>query len=160
MPSLGSMGFDEYDLMQHKIPTGMTGGADLLDDFLPRMSRYDATRDFPAVKGPSYLSIHLRFGTVSIRSLARLAVEAIQSGQGGEGARIWLSELVWRDFYFMILHHHPHVTERSFKPDYDRIDMGKRCSSRCRIYCLVRRSHRLSTGGCRDDAVKSNRLYA
>ena len=122
IPSLGSMGFDEYDLMQHKIPTGMTGGADLLNDFLPRMSRYDATRDFPAVKGPSYLSIHLRFGTVSIRSLARLAVEAIQSGQGGEGARIWLSELVWRDFYFMILHHHPHVAERSFKPDYDRIE--------------------------------------
>jgi deoxyribodipyrimidine photo-lyase len=59
---------------------------------------------------------------VSIRSLARLAVEAIQSGQGGEGSRIWLSELVWRDFYFMILHHHPHVTERSFKSDYDRIE--------------------------------------
>ena len=122
MPTLTAMGFDDYDLMVHKIPTGMKGGKALLNDFIPRMSQYEATRNFPAVKGPSYLSIHLRFGTVSIRSLARLAVEAMQSGQGGEGARIWLSELVWRDFYFMILHHHPHVATRSFKPEYDRIE--------------------------------------
>jgi deoxyribodipyrimidine photo-lyase len=122
MPTLTEMGFDDYDLMAHKITTGMKGGKALLKDFIPRMSQYEDTRNFPAIKGPSYLSIHLRFGTVSIRSLARLAIEAMQSGQGGDGARIWLSELVWRDFYFMILHHHPHVANRSFKPEYDRIE--------------------------------------
>jgi deoxyribodipyrimidine photo-lyase len=56
----------------------------------------------------------------------RRALEAMQSGQGGSdgsigGAATWLSELIWRDFYFMILDHHPHVAERAFKPEYDRI---------------------------------------
>ena len=145
MPSLQSMGFDDYDLMQHHIPTGMKGGKTLLKDFMPRMSRYDATRDFPSVKGPSYLSIHLRFGTVSIRSLARLAIESMQSGQGGEGARIWLSELVWRDFYFMILHHHPHVASRSFKPEYDRIEWetGKAADAAFTAWCAGRTGYPL-----------------
>jgi deoxyribodipyrimidine photo-lyase len=44
-----------------------------------------------------------------------------RSRQGSAGADVWLSELVWRDFYFQILHHHPHVVERSFKPAYDAI---------------------------------------
>ena len=122
IPSLKEMGFAECDLHALKIPTGMNGGQSLLDDFLPRMDRYGATRDFPAVKGPSYLSVHLRFGTVSIRALARRAMEAIQSGTGGAGTPVWLAELVWRDFYFMILHHNPHVVTGAFKPDYDRIE--------------------------------------
>ena len=121
-PSLASMGFAEGDLSALQIPTGMDGGETLLEDFLPRMGRYRDTRDFPAVKGPSYLSVHLRFGTVSIRALARRAMEAMQAGTGGEGTPVWLAELVWRDFYFMILHHHPHVTQRAFKPEYDRIE--------------------------------------
>lgn len=121
MPTLSAMGFEDCDLAALKIPTGMQGGQTLLDDFLPRMGSYRATRDFPAVKGPSYLSVHLRFGTVSIRALARHAMQAMAGGTGGEGTAVWLSELVWRDFYFMILHHHPHVARRAFKPDYDRI---------------------------------------
>ena len=116
------MGFAEGDLSALQIPTGMDGGETLLEDVLPRMGRYRDTRDFPAVKGPSYLSVHLRFGTVSIRALARRAMEAMQAGTGGEGTPVWLAELVWRDFYFMILHHHPHVTQRAFKPEYDRIE--------------------------------------
>jgi deoxyribodipyrimidine photo-lyase len=60
--------------------------------------RYDDTRDFPAVKGPSYLSVHLRFGTVSIRLLARTAHRLAHAG-GSRGATTWLSELIWRDFY-------------------------------------------------------------
>jgi deoxyribodipyrimidine photo-lyase len=122
MPTLQQMGFDDCDLAALKIPTGMQGGQSLLDDFAPRMQRYDATRDFPAVKGPSYLSVHLRFGTVSIRALARRAMQEIQHGTGGAGTPVWLAELIWRDFYFMILHHHPHVTEGAFKSDYDRIE--------------------------------------
>jgi deoxyribodipyrimidine photo-lyase len=121
IPSLRDMGFAECDLHALKIPTGMQGGQTLLDDFVHRMSQYDETRNFPAVKGPSYLSVHLRFGTVSIRALARRAMEAIQSGTGGTGAAVWLAELIWRDFYFMILHHNPHVLHGAFKADYDRI---------------------------------------
>ncbi len=121
LPSLAELGFDEVDLAALKIPTGMDGAQALLDDFLPRMARYGSTRDYPSVKGPSYLSVHLRFGTTSIRALARHAMQAIQSGTGGEGAAVWLSELVWRDFYFMILHHNPHVVGGAFKREYDRI---------------------------------------
>lgn len=121
LPSLAQMGFDEVDFAALKIPTGMQGARTLLDDFLTRMARYRSTRDYPAVKGPSYLSVHLRFGTTSIRTLAREAMQAIQAGTGGEGAAGWLAELVWRDFYFMILHHNPHVIGGAFKREYDRI---------------------------------------
>ncbi len=145
MPTLASMGFDECDLAALKIPTGMKGGASLLKDFIPRMSRYKNARDYPAVKGPSYLSVHLRFGTVSIRSLARLAAEAMQSGEGGEGAAVWLSELVWRDFYFMILHNHPHVVSGAFKPEYDRIEWetGKDADQAFAAWCEGRTGYPL-----------------
>ena len=63
--------------------------------------------------------MHLRFGTVSIRQLAALAVG--QAAQGCAGAQTWLSEAAWRDFYFMILRHHPHVVTQSFRPAYDRV---------------------------------------
>lgn len=121
LPSLGELGFDETDLSRVHLPTGMTGGQALFDDFSNRIAQYDATRDFPAVKGPSYLSVHLRFGTVSIRGLVRFALDVIRSGNQGNGAATWLSELIWRDFYFMILHHHPRVVTQAFKPEYDKI---------------------------------------
>jgi deoxyribodipyrimidine photo-lyase len=121
MPSLTEMGFKFSNLSVMNIGTGMSAANNLLQDFLHRMPMYDRVRDFPAVKGPSYLSFHLRFGTISIRTLARHAVEAIRSGTGSTGAAAWLAELIWRDFYCMILHHHPHVVERAFKPEYDAI---------------------------------------
>ncbi len=121
MPSLAELGFEKTNLSDLNIPTGMQGGQDLLDDFAGRMQRYDQTRDFPAVKGPSYLSVHLRFGTVSIRSLVRRALDGMRTGTGGSGAAVWLSELIWRDFYFMILFQHPRVVGHAFKPDYDAI---------------------------------------
>jgi deoxyribodipyrimidine photo-lyase len=80
------------------------------------MEDYRTARDFPAAKGVSYLSVHNRFGTISIRELARTARDA-----GGEGAQCWLSELVWRDFYFQVLWHHPHVTTGAFRPEYDAL---------------------------------------
>ena len=49
--------------------------AEMSDDFLHRIDRYHETRDYPAVKGPSYLSAHLRFGTISIRRAAREAYQ-------------------------------------------------------------------------------------
>lgn len=120
MFSLADLGFSATKLQALGIAGGVLAAQKLLADFAPRMARYRDARDFPAKKGPSYLSVHLRFGTISIRELARRAWQSGQEG-GGEGAATWLSELVWRDFYFMILHHHPRVVSQAFKPAYDAI---------------------------------------
>jgi deoxyribodipyrimidine photo-lyase len=115
-PPLEALGFERTNLASLSIPAGASGAATLLADFSRRMAAYGERRDFPALKGPSYLSIYLRFGTVSIRELVARASRA-----GSDGAAVWLSELVWRDFYSMILSHHPRVTERAFRPEYDAI---------------------------------------
>ena len=124
LPTLATIGFEPSNLRSLKIPIGSAGAQALLADFLPRLAAYGEARDFPAVKGPSYLSIHLRFGTVSIRALVALARERVAPGTEAErsGALVWLSELIWRDFYHQILHHHPHVVGASFRPEYDRIE--------------------------------------
>jgi deoxyribodipyrimidine photo-lyase len=90
---------------------------------LTRIDQYEDTRNFPAIKGPSYLSVHLRFGTVSIRQLAREAHPRMLAGS--TGASVWLSELIWRDFYQAILFHFPHTVDHAFKPAYDRIPWRK-----------------------------------
>jgi len=120
--SLEAIGFERTNLSTLDIPAGESGARTLLDAFMKRIDGYHERRDFPAVKGPSYLSVHLRFGTVSIRELARLAhARAGQDALASEGARVWLSELVWRDFYFMILSQHPHVVGGAWKREYDRL---------------------------------------
>ncbi len=119
MPSLESMGFQPTNLATYVTP-GMAGAAKLVEDFIPRMHNYHEARNYPSVKGVSYLSVHNRFGTVSIRQLARIAyAETLRASN--EGAQIWLNELVWRDFYFQIMFHSPHAAERCFKPMYDTI---------------------------------------
>ncbi len=119
IPALESMGFRRTNLREMKLPTGMSGGEKLFTEFLERIDRYDETRNFPSIKGPSYLSTHLRFGTVSIRGLAAAAWRRWQ--EGSRGAEVWLSELIWRDFYVHILHHNPRVVNGAFKPEYDAI---------------------------------------
>jgi deoxyribodipyrimidine photo-lyase len=115
--SLETMGFARTNLAQMRLPTGMSGGKQLLDDFEERIHQYKDARNFPAVKGVSYLSVHLRFGTVSIRHLARQARNRMDAGSAS-----WLNELIWRDFYFQILHHNPHVAAgKSFKADFENL---------------------------------------
>ena len=77
------------------------------------VEKYDHQRNFPALEGTTKLSMHLRFGTVSIRKLAQLAQKKNE---------VWLNELIWRDFYQMILWHFPQVENHAFKPQYDRIE--------------------------------------
>jgi deoxyribodipyrimidine photo-lyase len=72
---------------------------------------YHKTRDIPSIRGTTRMSIHLRFGTISIRQLAR---------QGIKNEK-YFNELIWRDFYQMIIHHFPHSVSASFKPEYDKI---------------------------------------
>ncbi|MBI1344116.1 MAG: deoxyribodipyrimidine photo-lyase [Terrimonas sp.] len=101
LPSLGSMGFQETDT---RFPDKEWKKEVVL--------HYQQQRDFPAVRGTSRLSVHLRFGTISIRELARETIKLSES---------FLNELIWRDFYHMILWHFPHVVHNSFKPAYDKI---------------------------------------
>ncbi|MDL1866679.1 deoxyribodipyrimidine photo-lyase [Betaproteobacteria bacterium PRO4] len=119
LPALEELGFQSANLHALPLPTGIRGAHTLLQDFLPRMASYAEARDFPGRKGVSYLSVHLRFGTVSIRELAGVTLR--QATQGCAGAQTWLSELAWRDFYFMILWHYPRVVSQSFRPEYDCI---------------------------------------
>ncbi len=119
VPILTEIDFEATNLATLKIPTGMSGGQKLFEDFFGRMDEYHATRDFPSIKGPSYLGVHLRFGTVSIRKLAATAYQ--RTIVGSQGAAVWLSELVWRDFYFQILSNFPHAASGAFKPEYNAI---------------------------------------
>jgi len=135
VPTLESLGFYHTNLQQLGIGTGMSGGSSALDDFWLRLDDYDRTRDFPSVKGPSYLGIHLRFGTVSIRHLVALALQ--RQLHGSVGASVWLSELAWRDFYFQILANFPYVAERAFKPEYDHIqwEQGDKAQALFEAWC-------------------------
>ena len=135
VPTLAELGFAPTNLAQLKIPTGASGGQALFAEFVERMDQYHATRDFPAVKGPSYLGVHLRFGTVSIRKMSAIAYT--RSQQGDPGAAVWLSELVWRDFYFQILAHRPQVVRQSFKPAFDAIvwEAGPQADALFQAWC-------------------------
>lgn len=119
VPELSELGFLPTNLRTIGVVPGMQGGASLVKDFLARIDGYDQTRDYPGIKGPSYLSVHLRFGTVSIRQLVALAMERVAAGS--VGAAVWLSELIWRDFYFQILANFPDLGDGAFRPEYDHI---------------------------------------
>ncbi len=143
LPTLAQLGFEPSNLHELKLPSGSAGALELLDDFLPeRIGRYHETRDYPAIKGPSYLSTHLRFGTVSIRHLAREAWQRLPTTRGAE---VWLSELIWRDFYHQILHHHPHVVGHAFKTEYERIrwEHGKHADALFDAWCEGRTGYPL-----------------
>ena len=119
LPDLAALGFSRTNLHTLPLPSGTSGAQRLLQDFVPRLANYHVARDFPGKKGVSYLSVHLRFGTLSIRQAAGLAVT--QAELGCAGAQTWLNELAWRDFYFMILWHHPQVVSHAFKPEFDQL---------------------------------------
>ena len=101
IPTLKQLGFEKTDL---ETPSKTISKS--------VVTNYKEQRDFPAIKGTSKLSVHLRFGTVSIRALAKQALVLNET---------WLNELIWRDFYMTILYHFPHAAKNSFKPQYDRI---------------------------------------
>ena len=101
IPSLSSMGFESDDCV---FPRS--------DWSRQIIEQYAKQRDLPGVEGTSRLGVHLRFGTISVRQLAKETAGLSES---------FLNELIWRDFYHMILWHFPQIVQQSFKPDYDRI---------------------------------------
>ncbi len=105
-----------------------------------RISNYEQQRDIPSVLGTSRLSLHLRFGTISIRSVVAAALKYSEK---------WLNELIWREFYMMILYHFPHSVSRSFKPAYDRI-AWEDPSSNFEAWCQGRTGYPLVDAGMRE----------
>lgn len=101
IPSLEEMGFKHTE---YKIPA-----AQIRTD---KIKGYGKVRDLPGLDATSRLGIHLRFGTISIRKLVKKAREEDET---------YLEELIWREFFMMILWHHPHVVTQSFRPAYDHI---------------------------------------
>ncbi|MEI7979726.1 MAG: deoxyribodipyrimidine photo-lyase [Bacteroidota bacterium] len=77
------------------------------------IKNYSEQRNFPSIAGTSKLGIHFRFGTISIREKAKKTIGI---------SEVFLNELIWRDFYMMILHHFPHIVKRAFRPEYDKIN--------------------------------------
>jgi len=100
-PELESLGFK---------PTGTRFSTALINE--DAIAHYHERRDFPAIEGTSRLSLHLRFGTVSIRAMVAKAMQLNET---------WLNELIWREFYMMILFHFPHVVNGAFKKQYEKI---------------------------------------
>ena len=100
-PTLQEIGFEEID----------APGPDItLNEDVIRS--YHETRNLPGLQGTSGVSVHLRFGTVSVREMAAIAHRLNP---------VWLNELIWREFFMSILYHFPHTVSSSFKPKYDAI---------------------------------------
>ena len=104
VPTLEEMGFENVWKEGALVPPT------IVEDQL--LKSYGDQRDFPSVAGTSRLSVHLRFGTVSIREALR---------QGLATSEKWTTELIWRDFYQTIVYHFPHSATDSFRPAYDAI---------------------------------------
>jgi deoxyribodipyrimidine photo-lyase len=101
LPTLQQLGFE---------PSGSLFPSEKIPDQI--IEKYHHQRDYPAIEGTSKLSIHLRFGTISIRGLVLKALELNET---------WLSELIWREFFMMILFHYPHVVDKPFKKKYESL---------------------------------------
>lgn len=101
---------------------------------LARLKKFDIdgyadNRDYPAIDGTSRLSPYIRHGMISIRDMVRHA-----AANKTQGAKVWLTELIWRDFYQMILDAHPEIEHSAFKPEYDQIKW-RGDSSHFKLWC-------------------------
>jgi deoxyribodipyrimidine photo-lyase len=110
--TLKELGFQPADFFYDFQRPGRKSGLKSLQGFLRSTEDYGKLRDFPGVEGTSGLSVHLRFGTLSIRECVRAALKSRSMG-----SQTWLSELIWRDFYFMILDQFPYVESGPFKKE-------------------------------------------
>lgn len=121
MVSLEDLGFEKTNVTKMKIGFSYQDATNLFNNFLSkRIKQYKIARDFPSVSGVSYLSVHNRFGTISVRHLIREANSVKESEPSStESVDCWISELIWRDFYFQLLYNFPHVAYEPFHSEYD-----------------------------------------
>lgn len=110
LPDWQTLGFFRQPV---PLPAGERAAQKQLARFLTSLEHYSVIRDFPAQKGTSNLSAYINVGTLSVRHLAYLAVQA-----DNEGARAWLGELIWREFFRQFLFHHPEVEQQSWRTEY------------------------------------------
>ena len=108
-PELEQLGFQRNTLW---LAPGESGAHQRLRGFLPKLPDYATDRDRFNLDGTSGMSVHLRHGTISIRECLRAAI----------GYEKWFNELIWREFYHMILSQFPHVVSGAFRPEYDQIE--------------------------------------
>ncbi|WP_372652223.1 deoxyribodipyrimidine photo-lyase [Halobacteriovorax sp.] len=104
------------------------------------LNDYHNTRDIPSVDGTSLLGIHLRFGTVSVRKLASIAFHT---------NKVWLSELIWREFFSQILYHFPHVQNAPFREKYEGIEWRNN-KKEFKLWCEGRTGFPLVDAGMRE----------
>ena len=129
IPSMKELGFNKLD-----------------ETFFPKefketiVKNYDKTRDIPSIIGSSRLSVHLRFGTISIRALTAFSLKLNEK---------FLNELIWRDFYQMILFHFPHSVESAFKPQYQRVPW-KNNEKHFELWCEGKTGYPMVDAGMRE----------
>ncbi|MBS1500848.1 MAG: deoxyribodipyrimidine photo-lyase [Bacteroidetes bacterium] len=129
VPSLKSMNFEKS---KQQFPG---------KDYEGIIKDYAKTRDYPGTRGTSHIGLHLRFGTVSIRELA---------GKANRHAdKTWLNELIWREFYMMILYYFPKTAGHAFKPEYDRIKWVND-EAQFKAWCEGRTGYPLVDAGMRE----------
>lgn len=103
------------------------------------IKEYDKYRDFPAVQKTTQLGIALRFGTISIRECVSLAIQLNE---------VWLSELIWREFFMQILYHYPRVIDSSFKLKYDDIQW-RNSEEEFELWCTGKTGYPIVDAGMR-----------
>lgn len=107
--SLADIGFEQ-------VTEGFSEASKTYNNFVKKMENYQDHRDFPAIEGTSRLSVHLRFGTISSRQLVRAIFH-----KKDKGTQTWLSELIWREFYFALLDKNPYVETSAYQQKYENI---------------------------------------
>ena len=104
------------------------------------ISDYDKTRNIPSINGTSKLSIHLRFGTISIRQLVTIATQINEQ---------WLNELIWREFFMMILFQFPNVVTKCFKSKYENI-IWRNNENEFELWCNGKTGYPIVDAGMRE----------
>ena len=128
LPSITSLGFNSC---KSNFPS-------VLFDVI---QNYAQTRDFPALQGTSKVGFALRFGLLSIRQLVKYAIE--------QKSETYLNELIWREFYMMILFHFPQVVDKSFKAQYDKIEWINN-EQQFELWCQGKTGYPLVDAGMRE----------
>ena len=104
-------------------PAGEKVARDMLRAFCAKnLRRYGEKRNYPLADATSRLSPHLRFGTISPRTvLAEARRVRSEDPSCRREVDIFVGELIWRDFYKQILWEFPHVATGCFRPEYDQV---------------------------------------
>lgn len=122
MPTLSEMGFTKTNLEDMRLEPGSWGAQILFDRFKEKiLPHYKLLRGIPFAGGVSYLSLHNRYGTISIRYLVNqlITLMKILQDKRRESCEAWLDELIWREFYMQLLYHYPHLAYEPFKSEFN-----------------------------------------